>query len=171
LERSIITYIHPVHAALQYVDLTHDSVSMQRFLELLEGIEVDDRYAIVDCIASLVGLKPIRQPDELDLQLRRCRKFKEACIQLEGDESNSIRAFIEHIFDYLFLSVWKITAKELSERSEPGICELSCKMEEFERNNWELWRSNDRDSYFRIQSFRRYMLFGEQVAGPLIGYC
>jgi hypothetical protein len=142
-----------------------------RFLELLEALEVDDRYAIVECVTSLVGLKPIRQPKELDLRLRRFRKFKEACMRLEEGESHAIRDLIEHIFDCFFLSVWKTTAKELSERSEPGISELSCKIEEFEKNSWELWRSSDRNSYFRIQSLRRYMLFGEQVAGPLIGYC
>ncbi|MFN9915728.1 MAG: hypothetical protein ACK53L_24265, partial [Pirellulaceae bacterium] len=90
----------------------------------------------------------------------------------ELEESQAIRAFVEHIFDFLFMNVWKKSVMELLERNDCGSGEtLSCKIEVFEKNNKELWRTNERDSYFRIECFRRYMLFGEQVAGPLIGYC
>jgi hypothetical protein len=83
LQRSNPHYIHPVHAVFRFAVLTHESVSMQRFLDLLDGLEVEDRYAIVNCVASLVGLKPTKLQYELDLQLKRCREFKEACLRSE----------------------------------------------------------------------------------------
>jgi hypothetical protein len=172
LECINIHYIHPVHAVFRFAELTHESVSMQRFLDLLDGLEIEDRYAIVNYVASLVGMKQTKEQHELDLQLKRCRQFKEACMLSELEESQAIRAFVDHTFDSLFMNVWKKTVVELSKSNDCRSGEtLSCKIEVFEKNNKELWRTYDRDSHFRIECFRRYMLFGEQVAGPLIGYC
>ena len=135
---------------------------MQRFLDLLDGLEIEDRYASINYVAAIVGLKQTKEQHELDLQLKRCRQFKEACMRNELEESQAIRAFVEHIFDFLFMNVWKKSVMELLERNDCGSGEtLSCKIEVFEKNNKELWRTNERDSYFRIECFRRYMLFGE----------
>lgn len=109
---------------------------------------------------------------ELDLQLKRCRQFKEAWMRSELEESQLIQAFVEHIFDSLFASVWKKTVRELSADDDRGSGEkLSCKLEVFEMNWIALWKSDARDAHLMIAAIHRYRLFGEQVAGPLIGYC
>lgn len=172
VEFRIATYIHPVHAVLPLADLEHDSVTLLQFFELLDGVGIDDRYAFVNIIAPFVGLKRTKPQTELDLQLRRCRHFKEACMRIDTDASRLIRDCVEMVFDTLFLIVWKKTATELSANCDIRSAEcLSCSMETFEKKMKELWRSEDRDSHLRIVSLRQYLLFGEQVAGPLIGYC
>ncbi len=93
-------------------------------------------------------------------------------MRIDTDASRLIRDCLEMVFDILFLIVWKKTAKELSARGDIRTPEcLSCSMETFDKKMKELWRSEDRDSFLRIESLRRYHLFGERVAGPLIGYC
>ena len=167
-----VIFIHPVHAVFRFANLEHDAVSIQRFVDLLDSLEIEHRYEIVNELASHVGLKPCKPQFELDLQLRRCRQFREASWRLEGNEQHTLRVWIEQIFNSLFLDIWKKTASQVlnTDESENGKL-LSCKVEDFQRNMDELWKSKDPDIDIRIESLHRYMLFCEQVAGPLIGYC
>lgn len=41
---------------------------MQRFLDLLDGLEIEDRYAIINYVAAIVGLKQTKEQHELDLK-------------------------------------------------------------------------------------------------------
>jgi len=106
LDRHNFTFIHPVHAVFPFADLSHESISMGRFLELLERLEMEDRYLMIDDVAMLVGLKQCKRLDELDKQLRRFRRFKEACLELEVDRTILLRGIIQHIINYHFQTAW-----------------------------------------------------------------
>ncbi len=56
------------------------------FLELVEGLGIDDRYAIVNMAANIVGMKEMKPQGELDQRLRRCRQFWNACMRLETQD-------------------------------------------------------------------------------------
>ncbi|MCY2984379.1 MAG: hypothetical protein NTY15_12195 [Planctomycetota bacterium] len=145
---------------------------MERFLELIEGLDMEDRYLMTDNVASLVGMKPRKRRHELDKQLKRFRQFKEACLKLEVDKDISLRGIIQAIINHHFQKAWPDTASVLSMRSfseQSSI--LSCKNEVLEHNTRELWKTQRVDTWSRIEANTLYILFCEQVVGPLIGYC
>jgi hypothetical protein len=166
------SYIHPVHAVFPYADLSHESVSMERFLELIEGLDMEDRYLMIDNVATLVGMKQHKRQHELDKQLKRFRQFKEACLKLEVDKAISLRGIIQAIINHHFQKAWPDTASMLSTSSfskQSSI--LSCKTEVLEHNTREVWNTQRVDTWSRIEANTLYILFCEQVVGPLIGYC
>ena len=172
MDRQNFTFIHPVHAVFPFADLSHESISMERFLELLEGLAMEDRYLMIDDVATLVGLKQCKRLDELDKQLRRFRRFKEACLELEVDRTILLRGIIQHIINHHFQTAWPDISAMLGKSSfseQSSI--LSCKTQDLELNIRELWNLQDAETWSRIQSHGLYILFCEQVVGPLIGYC
>ena len=81
LNRQSVNFIHPVHAVFPYTDLSHDSISTVRFLELLEGLDPEIRYLMIDDIATSLKLKPCERQYELEKQLKRFRRFKKALLK------------------------------------------------------------------------------------------
>jgi hypothetical protein len=145
---------------------------MERFLELIEGLDMEDRYLMIDNVATLVGMKQHKRQHELDKQLKRFRQFKEACLKLEVDKAISLRGIIQAIINDHFQKAWPDTASMLSTSSfskQSSI--LSCKTEVLEHNTRELWNTQRVDTWSRIEANTLYILFCEQVVGPLIGYC
>ena len=172
MDRQNFTFIHPVHAVFPFADLSHESISMERFLELLEGLEMEDRYLMIDDVATLVGLKPCKRQVELDKQLKRFRRFKEACLELAVDRKILLRGIIQHIINHHFETAWPDILATLGKSSfSEHRSILSCKTQDLDVNIRELWNSKDAETWIRLQSHGLYILFCEQVVGPLIGYC
>ena len=172
MTRQNFTFIHPVHAVFPFADLSHESISMERFLELLEGLKMEDRYLMIDDVATLVGLKPCKRLDELDKQLRRFRRFKEACLELEVDRTILLGGIIQHIINHHFQTAWPHISATLGRSSfSEHSSILSCKTHDRELNIRELRNLQDAETWSRIHSHGLYILFCEQVVGPLIGYC
>lgn len=172
LERPKFTFIHPVHAAFPFADLSHESISLERFFELFDGIDQEDRYLLIDDIAPLVRLKKGKRQHELEKQLKRFRQFKEACMKMDVDKAIFLRGIIQQILNHHFQTTWPETAIRLATNSEAEHDSiLSCELTDFELNNQELWNSRGVDTYSRIQSNRLYLVFCEHVVGPLVGYC
>ncbi len=172
MDRQNVTFIHPVHAVFPFADLSHESVSLERFLDLLEGLNPEDRYLLIDDVAALIGLKPCKPLSDLDRQLRRCRLFKNACLQLEIDKSLVLRGVIQYILNRQFAVAWPDFHQQLSHNtiSEQNTV-LSCDRQTYDRNYQELWNSHDPPSWQRTEAYRLYNLFCDRVVGPLIGYC
>ena len=145
---------------------------MDRFLELLDGLDMEYRYLMIDEVASLVGLKTHKRQHELDKQLKRFRQFKEACLKSDVDKTISLRGIIQAVINHHFHKAWPDTALILTTGSSSEQSSvLSCQTADLERNIRELCNSQSIETWSRLEANTLYILFCEQVVGPLIGYC
>lgn len=172
MNRHNVKFMHPVHAVFPFAELSEESVSMERFLDLLDGLDPDDRYVLIDVVAVSVGLKQCKPPRELDRKLRRCRLFRKACLNLQIDESLALRGLIQQILNRQFGTAWPDFLLQLSQHtlSEQSTV-LGCDRSALQRSKKEVWNTRGASSHGRIEAFRLYNLFCERVVGPLIGYC
>ncbi|MEM1068272.1 MAG: hypothetical protein AAGI63_05215 [Planctomycetota bacterium] len=167
-----VIFIHPVHAAFPFADLSLGTDLMGCLLDYLEGLDVDDRYQLIDEVAPLVGLVQARPLRHEDQRIRRWRMFQEACCRLAEDETLIVRGIVQQILNDQFQAAWPDFLLPLLDKTpHEQTSVLSCTPQALFVCERRLRSLDSIDEWQRIDAFRRYNLVCERVAGPLIGYC
>lgn len=166
-------YIHPVHMVFPFADLTSEEITVERFLELLEGIELTDRVSLIGLTAYALGVESGPTDDEESRNSTLYEGFKRACLALPAMNHLTLRGVVLEILNihrrWADPGTGENAARIISEFVE--FAKPRGNLTDAELTQWEVEAESLKvtKGFNAMIARRRYDLFCESVVRPLIG--